>query len=605
MKNLKMSRKITVAFGVVIACYIFTVVFMTLGINTTKGNYQTFYENTHTAVSKAITIRVNLQKSIKDVALALVEPDAAATQTYLQEADEFNALVEADLAWFNSEYDGDSALIKQFESAFQNTTKLQAQIKQLVLEGSEASLAQAEEILTSEFGPAANDAATVLLTFSDELDVNAETVYTNGMRVNTIIVVTSVVITVAAIAITIAMALALIRSIVLPINEMEGAMIEMQNGSVNVKLDYSSKDEIGQLADGMRAMLVFLKNIITDESQIFTHMGDGDFTVHSSIADQYVGDYSEILSAMRKLRDNLNSTLTQINQAADQVAAGSDQVSSGSQALAQGATEQASSVEELAATTNEISEKVTTNAESAKQANEKAITVKENADKSRQRMQDMLTAMTDISTKSGEVGKIIKTIEDIAFQTNILALNAAVEAARAGDAGKGFAVVADEVRNLAGKSAEASTNTSALIEESIQAVERGIRIANETAQSLDEVVDGVDDVSTTIELITEASEEQASALAQVNQGVDQISSVVQTNSATAEQSAAASEELSEQSQLLKRLVSNFKLLDQGGMPVASSAPAPSYDSQPVDSYSDMGMMDSSYSAGQDFGNDKY
>ncbi len=144
-----------------------------------------------------------------------------------------------------------------------------------------------------------------------------------------------------------------------------------------------------------------------------------------------------------------------------------------------------------------------------------------------------------------------------------------------------------------------------MIEESIQAVERGIRIANETAQSLDEVVDGVDDVSTTIELITEASEEQASALAQVNQGVDQISSVVQTNSATAEQSAAASEELSEQSQLLKRLVSNFKLLDQGGMPVASSAPAPSYDSQPVDSYSDMGMMDSSYSAGQDFGNDKY
>ena len=603
MKNLKMSRKITVAFGVVIACYIFTVAFMTLGINTTRGNYQTFYENTHTAVTKAITIRVNLQKSIKDVSFALLEPDATSTQTYLKEADEIGALVESDLAWFNTEYDGDTTLVKQFESAYQNISKLQAQLKQLATDGSEEALAQAEEILVTDFGPAANEAANVLLTFSDGLTANAESVYNNGMKVNTIIVVISVVITVVAIAITIGMALALIRSIVLPIKEMEEAMVEMQNGSVNVKLEYSARDEIGQLADGMRKMMVFLKNIITDESQIFTRMGDGDFTVHSGIADQYVGDYSEILTAMRKLRDNLSSTLTQINAAADQVAAGSDQVSSGSQALAQGATEQASSVEELAATTNEISEKVSTNAESAKQANEKAITVKENADKSRQRMQDMLTAMTDISTKSGEVGKIIKTIEDIAFQTNILALNAAVEAARAGDAGKGFAVVADEVRNLAGKSAEASTNTSALIEESIQAVERGIRIANETAQSLDEVVDGVDDVSTTIELITEASEEQASALAQVNQGVDQISSVVQTNSATAEQSAAASEELSEQSQVLKRLVSNFKLSDQGGIPAA--APAPSYDPQPVDSYSDMGMMDSSYSVGSDFGNDKY
>lgn len=603
MKNLKMSRKITVAFGVVIACYIFTVVFMTLGINTTRGNYQTFYESTHTAVSKAITIRVNLQKSIKDVSLALLASDAAQAQSYLQEADEFCALVKEDLTWFSSDYDGDTTLVTQFENSFLSAEKLKDQIKQLITDGSEESRLQAETILMNEFGPTANDAAQILLNFSNELDTNAEAVYTSGMRVNTIIVVVSVIITVVAIVITVSMALSLIRSIVLPIKEMEAAMVEMQNGSVNVKLDYSSKDEIGQLADGMRAMLSFLKNIITDESHIFTRMGDGDFTVHSSIADQYVGDYTEILNAMRKLRDNLNSTLTQINQAADQVAAGSDQVSSGSQALAQGATEQASSVEELAATTNEISEKVSTNAESAKQANEKALTVKENADKSRQRMQDMLTAMTDISTKSGEVGKIIKTIEDIAFQTNILALNAAVEAARAGDAGKGFAVVADEVRNLAGKSAEASTNTSALIEESIQAVERGIRIANETAQSLDEVVDGVDDVSTTIELITEASEEQASALAQVNQGVDQISSVVQTNSATAEQSAAASEELSEQSQLLKRLVSNFKLLDQGGAPVVSSAP--SYDPQPADSYSDMGMMDSGYGAGSDFGNDKY
>lgn len=180
------------------------------------------------------------------------------------------------------------------------------------------------------------------------------------------------------------------------------------------------------------------------------------------------------------------------------------------------------------------------------------------AKESSQRMKEMLTAMDDINQGSGEISKIIKTIEDIAFQTNILALNAAVEAARAGEAGKGFAVVADEVRNLAGKSADASKNTSSLIEGSLHAVERGTKIASETALALDEVVNGVEDVSAAINEISAASADQASSARQVTQGIDQISSVVQTNSATAQESAAASEELSGQAQILKNLVGQFK-----------------------------------------------
>ena len=350
-----------------------------------------------------------------------------------------------------------------------------------------------------------------------------------------------------------------IRLIKTPISEIEGAAIRMAEGDLDVEISYTSKDELGVLAEQVRRLIRKLQVIIDDENKFLAKMAAGDFTVDSVCEAEYTGGFHPLLVSFRGIADKLNDTMLQINQSSAQVASGSEQVSSGAQALSQGATEQASSVEELAATINEISGKVKENADNARQANEKAGSISAEMNVSNEKMQQMIQAMGDITNCSHEIGKIIKTIEDIAFQTNILALNAAVEAARAGAAGKGFAVVADEVRNLASKSAEASKNTSVLIENSLKAVENGTRIADETARSLYQAVNGVDEMTAIIGQISEASSAQADSISQVTMGIDQISSVVQTNSATAQESAAASEELSSQSQMMKSLVDRFKL----------------------------------------------
>ena len=350
-----------------------------------------------------------------------------------------------------------------------------------------------------------------------------------------------------------------IRLIKMPISEIESAAVKMAEGDLDVVISYTSKDELGILAAQVNKLIHKLQMIIEDENKFLARMAEGDFTVDSVCEEAYTGGFYPLLVSFRGIAERLNDTMLQISQSSSQVASSADQVSTGSQALARGAAEQASSVQELAATISDISNRVNQNADNARQASAAAGEVSTKMDVSKEKMQQMIQAMRDISTCSSEIGKIMKIIEDIAFQTNILALNAAVEAARAGSAGKGFSVVADEVRNLANKSTEASENISALIENSLKAVESGTQIADDTAQFLMQAVNDVNEMTGIIGQISEASGEQADSISQIITGIDQISSVVQTNSATAEESAAASEELSSQSQLMKGLVERFKL----------------------------------------------
>lgn len=323
---------------------------------------------------------------------------------------------------------------------------------------------------------------------------------------------------------------------------------------------FKHKDETGVLSASTNDLVKNLNRIITDIERILSAMAEGKLNVDTDQnSNSYVGDFAELLSSVKTINRELSSAMGRIEVAADQVSAGSDQVSAGAQGLSQGATEQASSIEELAATITEISSKTEENLSDCIKAKDSVTETTALMTEANTQMKNMTEAMDRINVASEKIEKIIKAIEDIAFQTNILALNAAVEAAKAGEAGKGFAVVAEEVRNLAAKSQDAVKSTASLIGESSNAVQDGIRISGETASTLDKVMASANEVNDIVSKVAEASEMQSVSIQQVTVGIDQISSVVQNNSATAQESAAASEELNSQAQLLKSLVAKFEI----------------------------------------------
>lgn len=376
-------------------------------------------------------------------------------------------------------------------------------------------------------------------------------------------IIVTIVLLIVTVAIASLIALRLAVGIGTPIKACAERLNLLSKGDLDAPVpEFQRNDEVGDLVSSTQIIVDGLSHILKDIDYLLENMGSGNFVVDSQVPDLYIGDFNPLLVSMRRIKQKLSDALSQIHTSADQISAGASQVSDGAQSLAQGATEQASSIQELAATIHEISESSQETAVVSKTSKDHAEEAGREVVQCNEMMSQMTVAMKEIRESSQKIGKIITTIEDIAFQTNILALNAAVESARAGEAGKGFAVVADEVRNLASKSDQAAKATKELIESSVTSVENGSAIVSDVTEALQKTTELAGYAVGDMVKVAEMVEDAVTAISQVTEALDQISSVVQTNSATSEESAAASEELSSQAQLLDNLVGQFQLPEE-------------------------------------------
>ena len=553
MKNLKVSMKLVLSFGMLIIMLVVLTSVASFGIKSISGNLDIIYSDLN-GISLVNSLNVRVEGISRNTLSAAVAEGEVQRDSYINKAlsvnEELKNAIDSVAGTEGSE--GLTPLLDSCRTISESITTVAEKIKN-------GSTSEAIELYNSTVSVSIDQFSEIVESVYSQINEEALSNYDSSKgAANDIYAKVYIIGTIGEI-ICVLLAVFLTKYFTGAIRQIRNTIVDISEGKLDSDLQYQSKDEFGQTADAMRATTEKLSTIVRDTSRMYGELAKGNFDVHSEAREYYTGEFAPLLDNMRVLSIELSDTMAQIYQSADQVDSGSEQVSAGAQANAQGATEQAGSIEELAAAVNEISDKINKNAADSDAASRSITAVGKQAEDSNERMKDMLAAMQDISDTSSEISEIIKTIEDIAFQTNILALNAAVEAARAGEAGKGFAVVADEVRNLASKSADASQSTAGLIQRAISAVDNGSKIADETAESLSGVVKKIEEIVTTINRISEVSDQQAQSITQVTAGIDQISNVVQTNSATAEQSAAASEELSAQAAAMKTLVSRFTL----------------------------------------------
>lgn len=557
MKNLKVKKKLWSMFFVLILLMMIPMAVNSIGLGRITDRYRTFVEQNYLAEIYVYNIRLEMDTGVKNILLAAEASTSADMENYLASAEESLNRVGEYIEWFKTSYEGDISKILEYDDVRLQAVDLRPEIFEAIRENTPKGDARAAQLL-ADYNKALEQAGAKITEFAQQLSVNSKDMFTRSMGVKEGIVLFQKECFVVAIILSAIMVAVTTKAVLKPIQEIDHAIDKMRSGDFSAEITYTSRDELGRMAENMRAMLISLREITHDQMEMMMGMAEGNFAVKSKDESIYIGEFKILYDAIQEIKKRLGETFVQVQQVARLVTAGSDQVSAGAQHLAHGAMQQASSIEQLAATITEITQQIKDTAEFSEGSREDTLRIQKEAAKSNEDMQELLKAMGDISENSAQISKIVKTIEDIAFQTNILSLNAAVEAARAGVAGKGFAVVADEVRNLASKSADASKSTAALIENSLSAVQRGREITDKTAESLTHVIADINKVAESITHIAQEAMTQANSVGQISIGVDQISGVVQTTSATSQEGAASSEELSSQAQVLKHLMSQFR-----------------------------------------------
>lgn len=523
-------------------------------------------------ITQAFANFCNIKVRVRNILFAYYDdPDALQQQeqmiaTYKADAQEYFDLFEKRVGIMDPETEADyQAVVSKINSWYDSTQKDIDMAKAGQVE-------QAVNELMTNSKAIADDAESTLVELISAMETAARTKEAQIQQQLVGLTILQIVVVVVAVLITTIYCLFLIRAITGPMAKLSEAARRMAAGEVDVDCQKIYNDDLGEVLDEFARMA----DAVKEQTKITEAISHGDLTMEANPRS----DKDVLGKAIVRLLSENNMTLSNVKEASAQITVGSEQVANASQALAQGSTEQASAIEQVTASMDEVTQRTKENATQAGEANVLVHNIKDMATSGNDQMKSMIQAMDDINASSETISKIIKTIDDIAFQTNILALNAAVEAARAGVHGKGFAVVAEEVRNLAAKSAAAASETAEMIDDTIHKVGNGAKIAQDTAKSLDEIVGSIDEIVGLIGNITSSSNDQATAISQIDQAISQVSTVVQTNAATSQECAAASEELSNQALTLKNLMARYQLLS-GNMGGGYSAPTPTYSSEPT------------------------
>lgn len=565
----KMTIKMRLLWGFTIGLGMMLLVgLMTLGASwNITDKFTDYIQNGEAALSAAKECRVYTLWIATDVRNMVIDrtPDsqtelkkriAAEKQAFTTKIGELKTAYTANASGHEN-IANNSTAIDEYETAVLSWMKTADEIVALADAGNYST---AEKMIVDECTPALNKTVDLASKIQADLDtVSKEEISKTRLYANYASFFMIGLMVLAGIFI-ILMAFRIIKSIIRPIAEVQEAAEAMAKGVLTHPISYESKDAVGQLADSLRTSMAVLSSYVYDIDKAMASMAEGNFDVQPS--QHFIGDFKSIEVSIDKFLVKMCRALHAIKDAVNTMDSATQNVSQGATVLGNGASAQASSIEELSAAITEVSEKINRGADQAQKAQETVMNVGGELETSTRQMDEMVAAMQNISRSSDEIGKIIKTIEDIAFQTNILALNAAVEAARAGAAGKGFAVVADEVRNLASKSAEAAKGTTTMIGDSQSAIVSGGKIVERTSGSLYKVEAGAKSVTEMILEISEAAALQAQAIVLVTQEIGVISDVVQTNAATAEESAAAAEEIASQAESLAEMVNHFVLKDE-------------------------------------------
>lgn len=571
-KNMSVRSKLILfsTIALIFSLLIVLVSIKTLRItNSTSSRHYIVYGDRKLALSNMFGYFKQVKVDSRDL-VCVYKDDKEQQQKEIASIEESFGVIEEQFQIINDCIDEFSQTVADnYQSLISNITEFKDSTDTIISLVNAGDLAGAESELENNNLNVGNKTEESYHTFMNSLVSEADTSLEQITRkINTLPYILMIGIYIVCVIVLFFICSIIIRSITAPVKQLSEAATKLGMGDIDIKLDKMADDDLGGLMDNF----IQIVDATREQARIAEVISNGDLTENV----QPRSDKDILGKALHRLVEDNNKAISSIKESTMQVTIGAEQVANASQALAQGSTQQASALQQITASIDEIAEKTKKNASEATTANNLVNTVKTMAEDGNEQMRSLTGAMNDINESSETISKIIKTIDDIAFQTNILALNAAVEAARAGVHGKGFAVVAEEVRNLAAKSASAASETAEMIEDSIRKVGNGRQLASETAESLDKIVSSIDEVAGLISNIATSSNNQATAVSQIDQAIGQVSTVVQTNSATSEECASASEELSNQAMNLRSQVGKYRL--KGGLVSQNSgfqaAPAP-------------------------------